>query len=204
VDFPDLPVQQINSISQRALFNHWSEAAGKNAFPSIDDFDPGERVHDPKQLIIWRVEQNEGQYQFRALYQGGHISNAFGASWAGKTMDEVVPEFARYIVIASAKACVRSGCAIYSVFRTTDPNGRAIDCERLLLPLGRRAVEQIVASVQLVSLKGEFQRDTVVKGFEARMDLVLAGKIGKTSPLAERRKETPPQRPQLAPSAPRR
>ena len=97
-------------------------------------------------------------------------------------MDEVVPEFARYFAIKSANECVRSGCAIYSIFRTPDANGHAIDCERLLLPLGRASVEQIVASLQLVSVRGEFRRNLVLNEFETQIEVVLSGKIEKSWP----------------------
>src|SRR4051812_2134130 len=36
----------------------------------------------------------------------------------------------------SADTCATTGCAVYTIFRTTDAQGRNIDCERLLLPLG--------------------------------------------------------------------
>jgi hypothetical protein len=98
-----------------------------------------------------------------------------------KAMDEIIPEFARYFIVTSANECVRSGCAIYSIFRTTDANGHAIDCERLLLPLGRTAVEQIVVSLQLVSVRGEFRRNAVLNEFKAQLDVVLSGKIRQAS-----------------------
>jgi hypothetical protein len=183
MDFPDISPQSINAISQRALLDYWRAVAKPRAFPSIDDFNPDERIHDPKQVIIWRLEEEGGKRRFRVLYQGGHVLDAFATPWSGKTMDEVIPKFARYFVTTSANECVRSGCALYSILRTRDANGHAIDCERLLLPLGRAVVEQIVASVQLVSPKGEFRRDSVVQNFETRMELAFAGRI-KSTPSA--------------------
>src|SRR5947209_4652581 len=55
---------------------------------------------------------------------------------------------------------------------------RDIDCERLLLPLGRNGnVEQIVASLQLISLEGEFRRDSVLEAFDAHISVAFAGMI---------------------------
>jgi hypothetical protein len=173
-------VQSINSISQRALFDYWLRAAAGEPFPSINEFNPGERIHDANQLVIWQVEEGE-ERRFRAMHQGAHVVDAFGTTWVGKTMDEVIPEFAKHFVIKSANECVRSGCAIYSIFRTPDASGHAIDCERLLLPLGRASVQQIVASIQLVSLRGEFRRDAVLDKFTTQIDVVLYGKIEKAS-----------------------
>jgi hypothetical protein len=98
----------------------------------------------------------------------------------GKTLDEVVPEFARYFIMMSTRECAASGCPIYSIIRTCDTNRNAIDCERLLLPLGRtEVVEQIVVSMQLVSPNGEFRRNTALKNFETKTELVLTGKIAR-------------------------
>jgi len=183
-DLPYILAQSIHSISQRALFDHWCRASAQKPFPSIDEFNPGKRTHDPNQLVVWRVEDGRVR-RFRALYQGAHILDAFGSDWAGKTMDEAVPEFARCFAAETANECVRSGCAIYSIFRTKDANGHAIDCERLLLPLGRASAEQIVASLQLVSVRGEFRRNLVLNEFETQIEVVLAGKIKKTLPAIE-------------------
>jgi hypothetical protein len=53
-----------------------------------------------------------------------------------------------------------------------------VDCERLLLPLGEGStVQQIVASLQLISLKGEFERKSVLSKFETLSEVVFAGRI---------------------------
>jgi len=178
--FPDVTIGSVKAISQRALFGHWHRAAGGRRFPSLTEFNPGDRIHDPKQLVFWRVERQGPAYRFRALYQGNHVSDAFSAQWVGRTLDEVVPDFARYFIMMSTRECAASGCPIYSIIRTRDANRNAIDCERLLLPLGRtEVVEQIVVSMQLVSPNGEFRRNTALKNFESKTELVLTGKIGR-------------------------
>jgi hypothetical protein len=78
----------------------------------------------------------------------------------------------------SANTCATTGCAVYTIFRTLDAQGRSIDCERLLLPLGADGkVEQIVASLQLISMEGEFRRDTVLEAFDANISVAFAGVI---------------------------
>jgi hypothetical protein len=53
-----------------------------------------------------------------------------------------------------------------------------VDCERLLLPLGEGStVQQIVASLQLVSVKGEFERKSILGRFETLSQVVFAGRI---------------------------
>jgi hypothetical protein len=173
MQFPRSSPDSVKSVTQRALLAYWDRIAGGRRFPSLDEFNPEQGIHDPRQLIFWRIEGELQAPRFRALYQGANISDAFAAQWAGKTLDEVVPDFARYFVLMSAKECAISGCAIYTVLRTRDAGKNEIDCERLLLPLGRDAVvEQMVASIQLVSARAEFRRDTVLKTFESRIELV--------------------------------
>ena len=50
--FPDIAINEVKSISQKALFAHWSRAARGRPFPPLQDFRPEERLHDPKQLVF--------------------------------------------------------------------------------------------------------------------------------------------------------
>jgi hypothetical protein len=178
MQFSPASIQSIKSISQRALTLYWNRLARGRSFPSIAEFDPGPRLHDPKQLVIWTIEDAFGQRRFRALYQGANVAEVFNASWAGRTMDEVVPVPLKSMSIDGANECAATGCAIYTVFATFDANGHRVDCERLLLPLGEGStVQQIVASLQLVSVKGEFERKSVLSKFETLSQVVFAGRI---------------------------
>lgn len=171
--------ERVASISQRALLLYWQRLASGRPYPAPGAFSPTERMHDPKQLVIWQVEQDGPKRRFRALHHGAHVAEVFGQSWAGRTMDEVVPRFALAFALHSADACASSGRAVYTVFRTRDGQDRVIDCERLLLPLGAGGkVERIVASLQLISLQGEFQRGTVLEKFDAHSSVAFAGMIG--------------------------
>jgi len=178
MQFSPASIQSIKSISQHALTRYWNRLAGGRSFPSIEEFDPGPRLHDPKQLVKWTIEDAFGQRRFRALYQGTNVAEVFKASWAGRTMDEVVPVPLKSMSIDGANECAASGCAIYTVFATFDANGHRVDCERLLLPLGEGStVHQIVASLQLVSIKGEFERKSILSKFETVSQVVFAGRI---------------------------
>ena len=178
MQFSPASIQSIKSISQRALTLYWSRLARGRSFPPIAEFDPGPRLHDPKQLVIWSIEDAFGQRRFRALYQGTNVAEVFNSSWAGRTMDEVVPAPLKSMSMDGANECAASGCAIYTVFATFDANGHRVDCERLLLPLGDGStVQQIVASLQLVSVKGEFERKSVLSKFETLSQVVFAGRI---------------------------
>ena len=176
--FQTATAERVNSISQRALLMYWQRLAAARPLPALAEFSPSGRTYDPKQLVIWQVEHHGGKRRFRALHHGAHVAEVFGQSWAGRTMDEVVPEFGRAFALHSTEACALAGRPVYTIFRTRDAEGRSIDCERLLLPLGQGgAVQQIVASLQLFSLEGEFRRDTVLEKFDANIDVAFAGVI---------------------------
>ena len=179
MNFQTATAERVASMSQRALLLYWQRLAGERPYPAPGVFSPTERMHDPKQLVIWQVEDDGPRRRFRALHHGAHVAEVFGQSWTGKTMDEVVPPFALAFALFSADACASTGRAVYTIFRTRDEQGRVIDCERLLLPLGTPdKVEQIVASLQLISLEGEFRRGTVLEKFDANSSVAFAGMIG--------------------------
>ena len=176
--FEALSLQAIKSISQRSLLLQWNELAQVCRFPPSFNFRPDPGLHDPAQLIIWTVERDGGKCRFRACRQGSYLSEAFNATWVGRTLDAVAPDSLPQFVLETAKECAESGCAVFSILSTLDSAGHRVDCERLLLPFGRDGVvEQIVASLQLISLEGNFERKTVLQHFEKQAEIVVVGKI---------------------------
>jgi len=181
LNFENGTVHSIRSISQRGLAASWARLA-RQGLPPFDQFDPGRRVHDPKQLVIWKVEANNGQNVFRALYRGSLLDQAFKDGWIGKTLAEVTPPSLLSAIISASDHCASTGCAVYTVLRTYDGAGFPIDLERLLLPFGKDGrVQLILASLQLISLEGTVERGTVVGSFEAQAECVLSIRVPAAS-----------------------
>ena len=177
MNFENGTVQIIRSISQRALADVWAGFA-RDGLPSFDQFRPGPRVHDPKQLAVWKVEANKTELDFRALYRGLLVDEAFSDDWTGKTLREVTPPSLQPAIISASAHCASTGCAVYTVLRTVDSAGFSVDLERLLLPFGKGGrVRLIVASLQLISLEGTVERRKIVKAFEAQSDTVRSIRI---------------------------
>ena len=177
MNFENGTVQSIRSISQRALADVWAGLA-RDGLPSFDQFRPGPRVHDPKQLAVWKVEANRTELDFRALYRGLLVDEAFSDDWTGKTLREVTPPSLQPAIISASAHCASTGCAVYTVLRTVDGAGFSVDLERLLLPFGKGGrVRLIVASLQLISLEGTVERRKIVKAFEAQSDTVRSIRI---------------------------
>ncbi|MBR0872798.1 PilZ domain-containing protein [Bradyrhizobium tropiciagri] len=165
----------VRSASQRALLEHWDQLAAGRPFPAFTEFKSDPAMHDPRQLVAWAVEGEGRLRKFRAMYQGENVVEAFNASWAGKTMEQVVPMSLRRITLEPAKACATGGCAVYMVFSTIDASDRRVDCERLLLPFGSRGkIEHILASLQLTVAK---TRAHIVKHFDMQATVELQGSI---------------------------
>jgi hypothetical protein len=181
LNFENGTVYSIRSVSQQALAASWARL-GKEGLPSFDQFDPGPGVHDPKQLVAWKVEVNDGQLDFRALYRGKLVDEAFNDGWTGKTLREVTPPSLQPAIIGASEHCVSTGYAVYTVLRTYNGAGFPIKLERLLLPFGRNGrVKIIVASLQLISLEGTVERPKVAKDFEAQSEVIVSVRISAAS-----------------------
>ncbi len=178
MQFKFAPPEAIKSVTQRALASYWDRLAAGRAFPAFMEFEPEASRHDPKQLVAWNIEGAGRLLKFRALYQGENVFEVFNSSWAGKTMEQVVPMSLRRITLDAAKECAASGCLIYAIFSTVDANDQRIDCERLLLPFGRDGkVEQLLGSLQLKSSQGGVRRTKVLGDFQLQADVLFSGKI---------------------------
>jgi hypothetical protein len=181
LNFENGTVHSIRSVSQRALATSWA-ALCKEGLPSFDQFEPEPGAHDPKQMVVWKVELNEGQLDFRALYRGKLLDQAFNVGWVGKTLREVTPPALQPAIWGSSEHCVSTGCAVYTVLRTYDGAGFAIELERLLLPFGKNGrVKIMVASLQLISLDGTVERSKIAQEFQAHTEAVVSIRISAAS-----------------------
>ena len=181
--FDAISVQSIKAISQRTLALHWQALHARSGLPRFADFSPGDRVHDPRGLLVWTVDERNGERAYRHLYGGAYIFEAFGAD---ASVDSV-PERLLDIFKAGLDECVASANIVYMSIATSDPSGHRIECERLLLPFGNDGkVTHIMASLQLVSIEGSFERSTIVQQFELQADLTFCGRIEPSPPRSAR------------------
>lgn len=172
--FDVIPVQSIKAISQRTLALHWQALHARAGLPRFADFSPGERAHDPRGLLVWTVDELNGERAYRHLYGGAYVFEAFGADASVDT----VPDSLREIFTTGLDECVESASVVYMSIATSDTSGHKVECERLLLPFGDHGkVTHIMASLQLVSIQGSFERSTILRQFELQADLTFCGRI---------------------------
>ncbi len=134
MQFDIIPVHAVKSISQRNLAVHWQSLHAKLGMPRFADFSPGNRAHDPRQMLVWTVDEQNGERRYRHLYGGAYVFEAFGPDASVAS----VPERLREPFEAGLDACVTSASIIYMSIATSDPSGHRIECERLLLPFRQR------------------------------------------------------------------
>jgi hypothetical protein len=162
---------------------YWARVAQRRPFPSIAEFQPNTRLHDPKQLLFWNVEEREDERIFRALGHGQYVTESYHSSIVGRTMGELAPANMREFALETANRCVISRCPVYSIIATHDAEGRRVDCERLLLPFGVDGrVGQVLVSLQLISAEGSFTRATIFQRFGSKAEVLLSGPLNVHEP----------------------
>ncbi len=180
--FDAISVQAVKAQSQRNLALHWQALQARLGLPSFTDFAPGDRAHDPRSLLVWTIDQQNGERTYRHLYGGDYVFEAFGAD----ATIESVPDRLRNIFKSGLDECVTSASIVYMSIATLDAAGHRVDCERLLLPFGSDGeVTHIMASLQLVSVEGSFERRSIVRQFAQQADVTFCGKIAPPAELLE-------------------
>ena len=175
--FDVIPVQAVKSISQRNLAIHWQSLHATQGLPRFDHFSPGNRAHDPRQLLVWTIDTKNAAFSYRHLYAGPYVFEAFGPDASAAT----IPEHLLAVTKCGLDECAASASMIYMTIATCDPSGHRIECERLLLPFGGgQNVTHILASLQLVSLEGTFDRRTILQQFAKQVEITFCGKISPT------------------------
>ena len=168
-------IQAVKSISQRNLVLHWQSLPMTDGLPRFSDFAPSDRAHDPKQLSIWAIDDPAGARSYRQLQTSTFLAEAFG-----KAMLQSIPPTLLPIFKLGIDCCIDSRAVTYMLISTADADGRPIDCERLLLPFSEsgQEVTHVVASIQLVSVTGTIDRNTVVDRFAAQAQITQFNRIG--------------------------
>ncbi len=165
---------------------YWGRVARPRPFPRLDEFQPSARLHDPKQLLFWSVEESDGDRIFRALGHGQYVTESFHSKFTGHIMGDLAPANMREFALETANRCAESGCPVYSILATYDAGGNRVDCERLLLPFGANGrVGQILVSLQLISADGCFSRGTIFQRFTDKAEVLLSGVLKLDEPVQQ-------------------
>lgn len=181
MQFDLVPIQAVKSISQRTLAMHWQKLHARHGLPRFEEFSPGNRAHDPRQLLLWAVDDVDGKRSFRPLYGGAYVAEVYGP-----TRRQALSGPLRYIFRLGMDTCTTSASITYMTLETSDAAGHRITCERMLVPFGRgsNSVTHVLASLQLVSMEGTFERRTIMQYFEQHVEIGFCGLIQPATAVA--------------------
>jgi hypothetical protein len=174
MQFDLIPLQAVKSISQRNLAIHWQALHAQHGLPKFDSFAPGNRAHDPRQLLLWAIDEADGNRSFRPIYGGAYVAEVYGPNPRHDLSGPL-----RQIFKVGMAACTNTASITYMSFETSDAAGHRVTCERMLLPFGRGggSVTHVLASLQLVSIDGTFDRRTIMQHFERHVEVTFCGRI---------------------------
>lgn len=161
--FENTDRQIIRSTTQRGLLLHWERSKKERPLPPLTEFDPDGRSHEAGQLSFCSVESANTGVSYRVLREGSQVIASYDSDWTGQYLHDVLPRHVKDTVLAAFDCCREKSSAIYTVSSVTDESGIVVDCERLLLPFGvGDTVTHIVASLQLISIDGAFERQNIL------------------------------------------
>lgn len=169
----------IRAINQRWLLKFWMRHRGMARVPCWQAVKPDDLASLADHLSFLDVIGDRPP-RFLIRYHGHLIAQASGATdCRGRYLDEVIPAARRDDALAPYAQAVRSGAPAYTIQDLTDPAGRPIQFERLLLPFSRdgETVDRILAAYEFVSVDGAFDPRGLLSGTAVAPTLQLSATI---------------------------
>lgn len=135
------------------------------ALPTWQRLQP-DLAHAFANLSLTEVVGADATARFRIKFHGSRVGELYGrTSCAGKFLDEILPAGYSAPALATYRQVVATRLPVYTIADMRDPAGRIVHYERLLLPLGSDGdqVEEILASLEIVSPEGAFEHHGLMK-----------------------------------------
>jgi hypothetical protein len=170
----------VRAINQRWLLKFWKQHLGDHSVPQWQAIEAANLSAMSANLSFLDVIGNGETARFQFRYQGAAVSQIHASDdWRGKFLDEVMPAARQIESLPAYRHAVHSGCPVYTIYDINDRNGCLVHYERLLLPFAAdgRSVDRILASFELVSEDGAFDRDALMKTLNTPPILRLAATI---------------------------
>lgn len=125
---------QIVSPALRAVVGHWNEARRERKMPSWSELSPATLA--PHLSMIWAFKYDRDSDDFTARLAGNRMMVGFGKSFRGTPMKDLHPPASFPTVHARMKRVVCEPACYRSFGPLFKANGRVIEGERVILPLG--------------------------------------------------------------------
>jgi len=169
LDFESANPSVVKSIRQRDLLNTWLRLyAREQSLPRIEEYRP-ERLEDElADLVYYAVETHSTPPRLTIQSNGTRISNAYGHTGEGRSLDEYVgPRLAPFVMPVYYN-CVERALPVYTVSHIDDIYGRIVAYERLLMPFADGGtVTRVIASLKTICEDGGFEIKNLMRGNDA-------------------------------------
>lgn len=160
----------VRAIKQRVLLNTWMRAARRRRpLPLIGEFQADESADERADMMGFVVEGHGRDARFIITYEGARLTAAYGnndvhpSMRTNRYLDDAIGLERYSRVVPSYLACLTHRRPTYSVATVTDPDGKYVSYERLLLPFGSGdVVEEIIGSYKAISIDGGFKVDNLM------------------------------------------
>lgn len=159
----------VKSIKQRDLLNTWLRLYGREQrAPRIQEYQPERLSDELPDLVYYTVDTTREPPSLTIQSSGTRMSNAYGDTGKGRSLDEYVgPRFVP-IVMPVYYECVRRRLPVYTISHLDDIYGRVVAYERLLLPFSDGdAVTDVIASLKTICEDGGFEINNLMRTNEA-------------------------------------
>jgi hypothetical protein len=170
MDYASADPSVVRSIRQRVLLNGWLRAQRKpNRLPALTEFDPEAGLDEFDDMMGFDIEGEDESARFLITLEGPRLAAAYGsthvapAARTNRYLDDAIGPYLYARVVSCYRECVARKRPIYSITAITDPDGKDVTYERLLLPFGNGyAVKHIIGSYKTISVEGGFKVDNLM------------------------------------------
>jgi hypothetical protein len=155
----------VQSAHQCWLLNYWNKLRGTAKVPSWRGVAVDQLGAVTEHLSYLDVVGSDSTARFRIRFHGTGLARAYGATCAGRFLDELLPASFREVALATYRQVVESQRPVYTVADMRDANARIVHYERLLLPFSYdgQTVDRIVSSLETSSPEGKYEhRDLMI------------------------------------------
>ncbi len=164
MDFKVARPDVVRAINQRWLLKFWQRHLNGGRVPAWRAVEAEDLSRIASNLSYVEITGAGDSARFRIAHHGATVALVYGAEdCRGKYLDEAIPAInAR--AIAAYQQALASESPVYTIHDITDRDGRAVACERLLLPFATagNTVDRIMAAFEFICEDGGFERSELM------------------------------------------
>ena len=174
----------VKSIKQRQLTRYWERLRGDHLLPLWSQVDKVEIAASRDNLCVMEVK-HEQPVRYRIREHGDKLTEYYGSACAGRHLDDFMTPAALAALTAVYEQAINHRRPVYTVAPVTDPKGRAVTVERLLLPftLAGSTVDVILTSLEAISIDGGFEHFKVLEPSQREVVSGFQGIIEASAPV---------------------